>query len=79
MWSVETFLEVHINDYIKKIPITSSLTDNDSIILYKDLVIKTELGWTKESYSILYPMFIPFDLKDISSIIKKQHKYKVFC
>jgi hypothetical protein len=78
MWTLETFLEIHLNNsLVEKIPISSLLTDNDSTILSKDLLIKTELGWKSEHYALMYPVFIPFHIDDISIIIKKQHKYKV--
>jgi hypothetical protein len=80
MWAVETFLEIHItNSLIKKIPLSSSLTDNDSTILSEDLVIKTNLGWKNKHYALIYPIFVPFVIEDIYTIIKKQHKYKILC
>jgi hypothetical protein len=78
MWAVESFLEVRLNNsLIKKIPLSSSLTVNESTILSEDLVIKTNLGWKYKHYALIYPVFVPFDIEDIHTIIKKQHKYKV--
>jgi hypothetical protein len=81
MWNIETFYEICISlnsqSVIKKIPISSILTDIDSTLIYTDIVIKTDNFWINDRHALICSFLIPYNINDISSIIKKKIKYQV--